>query len=404
MYNLTDEQIDFISNDITKRGIETEDVRDNILDHVCCIIENDFSEDGDFNSFYVDTIARFYTKELREIEVETHDLITFKYYYAMKRTMKITAGLTSALIIAGGFFKFQHWPGAAVLLFSGIILFSLVFLPLNIVMKYRDDKAKENRLLMILGFILVITGSIGVLFKVMHFPYANILFYGSFLAFFVFFIPAYFFTKIRVPENKFNVIIQTTCMIAGCGMLFALFNLKGSKHIEDSVYSMDNFQVENVINLEIQNNLIFQNLAVANDPDLKEFRSITEQLNAQINSIHTNLIAQSNQISVDKARKLTSKDLQNPNDSKVIAAHFEKPLDELSYTGLVKSVEAYNAQLSSFKTPNALRLIPIDKLQMTNTIISVVLHQLKDIQVQLLSNENSFLNAKENTLAHVDRE
>ena len=190
-------------------------------------------------------------------------------------------------------------------------------------------------------------------------------------------------------------------MIAGCGMLFTLFNLKGSKHIEDSVYSMDNFQVENVINLEIQNNLIFQNPAVANDPDLKEFRSITEQLNVQINSIHTNLIAQSNQVSLDEARKLTSKDLKNPNDSRVIAAHFEKPLDELSYTGLVKSVEAYNAQLGSFNTPNALRLIPIDKLQMTNTIISVVLHQLKDIQVLLLSNENSFLNAKENTLAQV---
>ena len=85
----------------------------------------------------------------------------------------------------------------------------------------------------------------------------------------------------------------------------------------------------------------------------------------------------------------------------MIAAHFEKPLDELSYTGLVKSVEAYNAQLGSFNTPNALRLIPLDKLQMTNTIISVVLHQLKDIQVLLLSNENSFLNAKENTLAQV---
>lgn len=257
MYNLTDEQIDFISNDITKRGIETEDVRDNILDHVCCIIEHEMSLEEDFYVFYEQTIARFYTRNLREIEEETKNLITFKYYYAMRRTLKITAIATSLLIISGGIFKFQHWPGAAVLLFSGLILFSLVFLPLNIILKFRDDQEKENRMIMLVGFLTASVGTIGILFKVLHWPTANILFYGSFIAFLALFIPLYFYTKFRQSETKFTAIMNTTFMIAAYGMLFALVNLRSSVALEESVLSMGTFQLENIHKLENANALVY---------------------------------------------------------------------------------------------------------------------------------------------------
>ena len=64
MHKVTDEQVDFILDDIAKKGIETEDVRYNILDHVCCIIENEMPNGKDFYEFYKDTIARFYRKRI----------------------------------------------------------------------------------------------------------------------------------------------------------------------------------------------------------------------------------------------------------------------------------------------------------------------------------------------------
>ena len=75
MHNVTDEQIDFILDDIAKKGIRTEDVRYNILDHVCCIIENEMPAGANFYEFYKNTIARFYKKQLKEIEllVDAHD-------------------------------------------------------------------------------------------------------------------------------------------------------------------------------------------------------------------------------------------------------------------------------------------------------------------------------------------
>lgn len=385
MVNLTDEQVDFISNDITKKGIETEDVRDNILDHVCCIIENEMPIEEDFYVFYELTIARFYTRNLREIEEETKNLITFKYYYAMRRTLKITAIATSLLILSGGICKFQHWPGASVLLFTGLILFSLVFLPLNIVLKFRDDEEKENRLIMLVGFLTASVGTIGILFKVMHWPYANMLFYGSFIVFFLVFIPLYFFTKFRNTETKFSAIMNTTFMIAGCGMLFALVNLKGSKHIEDSVLSMDTFQMENVRQLEAQNSAVYVlNSDLTNDP----MKLMTSELNDLIKAISANLISKSN----GDEGVIKRSDLKNPNDNSVVTNHFENETSELSYEGLKSKVSDYNDLVKSIDKS----LIPVDlnKLQMTNTVVSVVLHQLLDIELIVLMNEQSYLSSQ----------
>lgn len=391
MYNLTDEQIDFISNDITKRGIETEDVRDNILDHVCCIIEHEMSLEEDFYVFYEQTIARFYTRNLREIEEETKNLITFKYYYAMRRTLKITAIATSLLIISGGIFKFQHWPGAAVLLFSGLILFSLVFLPLNIILKFRDDQEKENRMIMLVGFLTASVGTIGILFKVMHWPTANILFYGSFIAFLVLFIPLYFYTKFRQTETKFTAIMNTTFMIAACGMLFALVNLRSSVALEESVLSMDTFQLENIHKLENANALVY-----SAHPELATDRvkMISAELNTLIKSISSNLISKSNGEPDGSSGEIGRADLKNPNDSKVVTNEFENAKGELSFDGLKEKVGDYNKIIAA--TDPSLIQIDISKLQMTNTIVSVVLHQLLDIEMLVLTSEQSYLRGQRN--------
>ena len=233
MYNVTEDKIDFILEDIAKRGIVTEDVRYNILDHVCCIIENEMNNDQNFYEFYQHVIARFYQKELGEIQEETNDLLTFKHYYAMKRTLKIAGVVSITLIILGIVFKYLHLMGAGVLIVLGLAFFSLLFIPLNIVLKFKDDKASSNRIIMTIGMITASTETIGILFKIMHWPYANILMLSSLIAFTVIFIPTYFIIKYKDPESKFNAIINTTFMIGAVGMLFALMYSGPSKKTEE---------------------------------------------------------------------------------------------------------------------------------------------------------------------------
>jgi hypothetical protein len=75
MYCISDQQIDFIVQDISKHGICTESLKQNLVDHICIIIEENLEENGDFRLFYEATIKTFYTEELREIEEQTSYLL-----------------------------------------------------------------------------------------------------------------------------------------------------------------------------------------------------------------------------------------------------------------------------------------------------------------------------------------
>lgn len=235
MRDVSEQEIDFILNDISNKGIVIEDVKYNILDHLCCMIENEMPEDANFKEFYENTIAKFYKNELSEIEYETRELITFKYFYAMKRTLKISGIIAIILIMIGVTFKSMHWPGAGVAIVLGLAFFSLIFIPLNIVMKFKDDKLKSNRLIMTVGMITAAAACIGVLFKIMHWPYANVLMVSSLVVFMLIFIPIYFVVRFKDPDTKFNAIIHTTFMVGAAGMLFALVNLGHSKNKEDKL-------------------------------------------------------------------------------------------------------------------------------------------------------------------------
>src|SRR5678815_1485779 len=99
MYTLSNEQLDFISSDIRARGVELESLQQDLLDHVCCIIEQNLEAGGDFEGYYLATIQTFYKTELKEIEEETLFLLTNKNYYAMKKIM-LFSGASSAIVLS----------------------------------------------------------------------------------------------------------------------------------------------------------------------------------------------------------------------------------------------------------------------------------------------------------------
>jgi hypothetical protein len=87
MYSISDQQIDFILHDLDANGIETESLRQDLLDHICIIIEQNLEEDGDFDQFYAATVRTFYKKELREIEDATSFLLTTGHRLVLSRNV-----------------------------------------------------------------------------------------------------------------------------------------------------------------------------------------------------------------------------------------------------------------------------------------------------------------------------
>ena len=78
MYQLNDQQIELILSDLGRRGIETESMRLNLLDHICILIEENLEEGGDFYRYYNTVLRSFYKQELRELEEEARLLLTIQ--------------------------------------------------------------------------------------------------------------------------------------------------------------------------------------------------------------------------------------------------------------------------------------------------------------------------------------
>lgn len=222
MFRISDKHIEYILDDLKRKGIETEDLQLNLLDHVCCIIEEKLEETGDFEHFYTDVIRQFYKTDLKELEEETQSLLTFKNYFAMKKAM-IISGVTSAIILSAGLIlKFGHLPGAGICVTVGIGILSLVFLPLLAVLKVRERSSTRDKVLLVFGITAGIALSLGTLFKIMFWPGANMLGMTSILVLLLGYLPVYFFTGIRDAEKKSNTIVTSVLILSFCGLLLTL--------------------------------------------------------------------------------------------------------------------------------------------------------------------------------------
>lgn len=222
MYCISDRQIDFILDDIRRNGIELEDLQLNLLDHVCCIIEQEFEGNGDFEQFYFSIRRRFYKTRLNEIEEETQSLLTFKHYYFMKKAMIISGVFSAFVLTLGIILKFLHLIGASACIVVGIGSFSLLFLPLMVTLRIREKQSVREKVLTLLGSLSAICVSLAILFKLQYWPGANMLGLVSIGILILLFLPVYFITGIRQPDAKVNTVVSSVLMITACGLFLSL--------------------------------------------------------------------------------------------------------------------------------------------------------------------------------------
>lgn len=230
MYSINDEQIDYILNDIRRRGVEMEDLQYNLLDHICCIVEQNLESGGNFEDFYSKTIPKFFKHELWEIEEETILLLTYKNYYTMKKAMIYGGVISLSLIALGTVFKIFHWPGAAPALLLGFFILCFMFFPSALYLNYTAQrKGLGTNLSAFAGGTILM---LGVLFKVMHWPGTPMLLILGFGILLGILVPLLLFTKLRenIPaKEKTTYTIGALGLIAfGASTLFKIMHWPGA--------------------------------------------------------------------------------------------------------------------------------------------------------------------------------
>ncbi len=113
-------------------------------------------------------------------------------------------GFLGALsLTAGVVFKLLWYPGADILFTIGIITLFLVFIPLVALDRYKVaiSKTLSERLKIVLGAIAAIIAGITVIFKILHLQGADILLGLTAIVFGFGFLPFLFFTMYKKSSS-----------------------------------------------------------------------------------------------------------------------------------------------------------------------------------------------------------
>lgn len=381
MYCLSEKQIDYIFNDIRARGVEMESLQLNLHDHICCIIEQNLEEHGDFENFYQKTIRTFYKDELWEIEEETLLLLTYKNYYAMKKTMILSGTCSAAAMILGILFKFMHWPGASAFIILGVGTSSLIFLPLLFLLKSKDRQATKDKLILGLSILSGMLLSLSILFKVMHWPYTMILGYASIGLLGFVLLPIYLMVGIKNPDNRINAITSSIVIIMICGLWLTLVRTPyGSKikNIKDTSSFLIN---EGIVSSQQK----LYDSVIKTDSTESKLRVMSQQIISLCEKIKTSIVL----------KETGTTKLSNDFESKL--QFISDDIFRYSYTEN-KDVEALQALIKTYdleleSTPTKMKL-PIDYKTMSEEHIPFfvgtnleVLQQLQQVQLMVMQND-----------------
>jgi hypothetical protein len=123
----------------------------------------------------------------------------------MKKSIYFPGIVCTTLMLFGCMFKIMHWPGANIMLILSVFLFCFYFLPVALIANYKGQESPKNRSLHIVTFVVFFICVMGVLFKVMHWPGAGMLLIISLPLPFVLFLPVYLYsTRNEKKENNIN--------------------------------------------------------------------------------------------------------------------------------------------------------------------------------------------------------
>ncbi|MES2591317.1 MAG: hypothetical protein V4608_05500 [Bacteroidota bacterium] len=401
MYALSDQQIDFILNDIKLREVEMEDLQLNLLDHVCCIIECELEQEGDFDSFYQKTISKFFKKELKEIEEETKLLLTFKHYYAMKKTMNTLGIIASIGIVLGAIFRFAHLPGANVMLILGVVLISFVFLPLMFTLKLRESSEKRDRVILILGCVISILFVIAAAFKLMHWPGANVLMGSAVLGLLFIFVPVYLFTGLRNPVTKVNTLVNSILIIAGSGLIMSLStNGGGVPHaIVKGIVDVHERLLENTKKVNQSNALVLQSLSSDKLPaDVNYYLVTSKSTREYIETLRTNLVMTAERVTADEAKAMKVEEIRTIGNE-VIGTYYMLGTDLTGESGNVKElkekVASLNSTLSKLKDAQKQSWslnASVENEQFKYVPVGFVLQEFAELEYELANAERQVLN------------
>ncbi|MEQ9166742.1 MAG: hypothetical protein RLO12_10825 [Fulvivirga sp.] len=231
-------QVDLIKGDIRQNGIELKDLQDDLLDHICCILEYEGNDNSPFDEVYERIKHQFFPDGYREIQEQTNYLITQKYN-TMKKVMNVIGIGSSAVLMLGSIMKIQSLPAANELILLGAIGLTLGYLPMLLILSLKQSDMLLSKIRNVSGFLGAEAFIVGVLFQVLHLPGGQeLLFLGMGIVLMIF-LPLLFKSAGADALTKLQPATISVLLLAIVSTFFAFSNKKTTHGYRDSLLSVN---------------------------------------------------------------------------------------------------------------------------------------------------------------------
>lgn len=196
---LSDVQEEAIRQYVIDHSLRLQPLSDDIIDHLCCVVESELGKGKSFEEILRDASAELAPNGLNELQHRTIFLLNSKRIILMKKLTYIMGFLGSVTLALGITFKLLNLPAANELFMVGYLLFLLVFIPMWAVDRFKVSivRALSERWKIILGVTSSVILGFAGLFKVFHYQGAALLLMLGTIIFVFGFLPFLFFTMYR---------------------------------------------------------------------------------------------------------------------------------------------------------------------------------------------------------------
>ncbi|GAB4334145.1 MAG: hypothetical protein OHK0038_10880 [Flammeovirgaceae bacterium] len=192
---LNESQIEFILRKIQSEGITIASLQTDLLDHFCCMIEERVAQGVEFEKAYWEAYRTISPNGIQEIEEETFLLLTLNKQINMKKLL-YAVGFISAFCLSN-YVLFRHlkWEGANYFMMVGMLalLFGVIPILGYWVLKSIKLLTSLEKFRIVVGLISGIFISVGMIFKVLHYPGANLSFLIGMILLNILFLPIFFY-------------------------------------------------------------------------------------------------------------------------------------------------------------------------------------------------------------------
>lgn len=191
---LSDQNVEFITKRINESKIESAEMREDLIDHFCCVIEEEMKNGKLFEESFEKAYNDICHDGFEELQNETVFLLTTKKINAMKKVLYLSGYLSVFGLTTLAFIKLSHLPGAKIVALITTSLLVFLFLPTLFLRLYSKHLSKTflNKFMYIFGYLGLLFLLIFLIFKEFHLPGSLIIFLTLIIVFNFLFFPLFF--------------------------------------------------------------------------------------------------------------------------------------------------------------------------------------------------------------------